>query len=108
MDALTLLRLNSQNIIPKSDILYLESDWNYTVVYTRDNSKHVSSFTLKILEKRLSDNSFLRINRGLLINSQHIRQLSSVKKEAFVLMENGEVLPVSRRKYDLLKGCISN
>jgi len=107
MNTLTLLRLTSRNIIPTNNIIYLQSDWNYTIIHTLDNSKYISGFTLKILEKRLSDNSFLRINRGLLINSQHIRQLSSVKKEAFVLMENGEVLPVSRRKYNFLKESVT-
>jgi len=108
MNTLTLLRLTSRNIIPTNDIIYLQSDWNYTIVHTLDKSKYISGFTLKILEKRIADSSFLRINRGLLINRQHIRRLSSVKKEAFVLMKNGEVLPVSRRKYDLLKECIEN
>lgn len=108
MDALRHLRLNGQNIIPQNDILYLESDWNYTIVYTRDNCKHISSFTLKILEKRISDTGFLRINKGLLINSQYISHISSKGKEAFVLMKNGKMLPVSRRKYDLLKECISH
>jgi len=107
MDTLTLLRLNRENIIPKNDILYLESDWNYTFVHTRDNSKHISSFTLKILERRISDTCFLRINKGLLINIQHISHVSSEKKEAFVMMTNGKALPVSRRKYDLLKQCIA-
>jgi two-component system LytT family response regulator len=104
---LPFLRLTSRNIIPTNDIIYLESDWNYTVVYTLDNSRYVSGFTLKVLEKRIADSNFLRINRGLLINSQYIRRLCSDKKEAFVMMKNGEMLPVSRRKYDLIKESIT-
>ena len=103
MTNLTLLRLTSRTIIPMHHILYLESDWNYTVIHTMDNRKHTSGFTLKTLEKRIDNTSFLRINRGLLINRQFISQVSGLQKEAFVLLQNGKVLPVSRRKYKVLK-----
>jgi DNA-binding LytR/AlgR family response regulator len=103
METLSILRLSGRTIIPKEEILYLESDWNYTNVHTLDKRKHTSGFTLKILEKRISDKGFLRINKGLLINRQFISQVSQVQKEAFVLLTNGQVLPVSRRKYKMLR-----
>lgn len=104
----SILRLTGRIIIPKEEILYLESDWNYTNVHTLDKRKHISGFTLKFLEKRISDKSFLRINKGLLINRQYIRQVSSMQKEAFVLLTNGQVLPVSRRKYRILRESFEN
>jgi DNA-binding LytR/AlgR family response regulator len=108
VETLSKLRLTGRVIIPKANILYLESDWNYTNVHTLDKRKHTSGFTLKILEKRISDKTFLRINKGLLINCQYISQVSSMKKEAFVLLTNGQVLPVSRRKYKILRESFEN
>jgi DNA-binding LytR/AlgR family response regulator len=103
MENLSTLRLNGRNRIPMEEILYLESDWNYTNIHTLDKRKHTSGFTLKILEKRIADKAFLRINKGLLINRQYISQVSQMQKEAFVLLTNGQVLPVSRRKYKVLR-----
>lgn len=108
MENFSTLRLNGRNRIPMEEILYLESDWNYTNVHTLDNRKHTSGFTLKILEKRISDKAFLRINKGLLINCLYISQVSSMKKDAFVLMTNGQILPVSRRKYKILRESLEN
>jgi DNA-binding LytR/AlgR family response regulator len=106
MENISILRLTGRNRIPMEDIMYLESDWNYTTVHTLDKRKHTSGFTLKILEKRIADKSFLRINKGLLINRIYIRDISPMQKEAFVRLTNGQTLPVSRRKYKMLKESI--
>lgn len=98
------LRLTSRNIIPSNEILYLKSDINYTIVHTVDNRKHISGFTLKLLEKRILNTAFLRINKGLLINSNYINEVTKREKEVFVTLQNGEMLPVSRRKTCLLEG----
>lgn len=102
MEQCSNLRLTGRQFIPTIDIIYLKSDINYTDVHTLDNRKHTSGFTLKILANRITDANFLRINKGLLINRQYVKEVSSMQKEAFVLMTNGTVLPVSRRKYKLL------
>ena len=96
------LHLNRWKIIPTTDIIYLKSDINYTDVHTLDNRKQTSGLTLKVLANRITDTNFLRINRGLLINLQYIKAINAVQSDAFVLMTNGKILPVSLRKYKLL------
>ena len=99
----SIFRLNSKNLINTEDIVYLQSDWNYTNVYTIDNRIILSSFTLKILEKRIFDKTFIRINRGSLVNIRHISTIKDKGKYGEATMQNGSVLPISRRKLDIVK-----
>lgn len=99
----SLLRLTGKYQIPTSTIIYLESEWNYTNVYTSDNKKHLSSFTLKILEARILEKNFLRVNRGSLVNLNHVTEITGLKRNAQVELSNGSVLTISRRKYEILK-----
>ena len=107
MDYFSSLRLNSRNIIPTDEIIFLKSDINYTDVHTLDNRKHTSSFTLKVLEKRITDTNLIRINKGLIINRLYIKEINSESKEAFVKMISGQLLPISRRKYKLISGSLT-
>ena len=97
------LRLTGKNFIPTCEIIYLQSDWNYTVIHTINSRKHISGFTLKIWEERIHNNAFLRINKGLLINRQYIKEVSLLDKEKFLCLTNGSILPISRRKYKEFK-----
>jgi DNA-binding LytR/AlgR family response regulator len=102
------LRLTHRYLIPTNDIIYLESEWNYTNVYTSDNKKHISSFTLKILESRITEDDFLRINRGCLVNLKHITQITGLKRNGQALLSNGSILNISRRKFEIIKTRMTN
>lgn len=102
------LRLTHRNHIPTDDIIYLESEINYTNVYTSDNRKHISSFTLKILEARILKNDFMRINRGCLVNLKHITQIVGLKRNAQAHLSNGSVLTISRRKFEIITSKLSH
>jgi two-component system LytT family response regulator len=99
-DADQCLRLTHRYQIPTDDIIYLESEINYTNVYTTDNQKHLSSFTLKLLEARIVEQNFLRINRGCLVNLKHITQITGLKRNAQARLSNGAILSISRRKFE--------
>lgn len=103
MNALNILGLSGREQIPAEDIMYLEADINYTTIYTIGKTKHTMSFTLRKVEERIAGSNFLRINRGLSINRNYLQNISSLKKEAFVTLSNGLVLPVSRRRYEEVK-----
>jgi two-component system LytT family response regulator len=103
MNALNILGLCGREQIAAEDIIYLEADINYTTIYTISKTKHTMSFTLRKVEERIAGSNFLRINRGISINRNYLQNISSLKKEAFVTMSNGLVLPVSRRRYQFVK-----
>lgn len=101
-----LLRITFRNQIPTDEIIYLESEINYTHIYTSDNRKHISSFTLKKLEARIIQSDFLRINRGCLVNLNHITEITGFKRNAHARLSNGLVLQISRRKFDRIANII--
>ena len=87
--------IGSRKKVASEEILYLQSDLNYTKVFLVNGQMIFSSTTLKIIERRLAENpEFLRINRGLVINRQHVKTY----QEASVELSNNLSFVVSRRR----------
>lgn len=86
-----------------SDIIRLESDGAYTVFYTGDGKKFLTSRTLATYEEQLIPQSFFRIHHSHLVNLNHI--IKYVKGEGgYVIMSDNSSVDVSRRKKeDFLK-----
>lgn len=83
------------------DILRCKSNRNYTELYFKDNSKLLTSKTLKEFEELLTPYHFVRIHKSHLINATYLQKF--VKSEGgFVLLSDGTTLPVAVRKKELL------
>jgi two-component system, LytTR family, response regulator len=80
-----------------ADIIYLEAESNYTFINLHPASKLTVSKTLKDFEELLPATTFIRIHHSFLINMNHIRKY--LKGDGGqVLMSNGKLLDVARRK----------
>ena len=95
------IRISKKDIKPQ-DILYLESQGNYTLLHLNDNRKELSSRTLQIFEEKLKDCNFYRVNRGLIINFSAIEWLSPCSNNMSIILKTGEQFPVSRRRRKLI------
>lgn len=94
-------------IVRIQDIVYCQSESNYTTLFFLDDQKLIASKTLKYFTETLSKSPFLRIHKSYLINLNHIKKY--LKKEGGeVLMANNDILPVSRSNRDLLLKLIQN
>ncbi|WP_417872172.1 LytR/AlgR family response regulator transcription factor [Xanthomarina gelatinilytica] len=83
------------------DILYIESDGNYSTVFMTKNQKMVVTKKIKEIDAILPENYFFRIHNSFIINLNKIKEF--VKNEAYVVMESNEKIPVARqRKSDFL------
>ncbi|MGL4631259.1 MAG: LytR/AlgR family response regulator transcription factor [Leadbetterella sp.] len=84
------------------DILWLNSDNNYTTLHTTQGEKIVTSRHIGEFEDLLYEHDFCRIHNSILINLHHISEY--IKGDGgSVVLSNGEQLEVSRRrKADLL------
>lgn len=88
-------------IIPISEIIYCESDGNYTRFFCEQNISVLISKKLGDYEKLLSSHGFYRIHRQCLVNINHIRRV--IKQDGgAVIMSNNSKLEVSRRNKDQL------
>ncbi len=99
------IKVASKIHVEQSDIMYLESAWNYTCIHTI-KKQLVSSRTLKKFSTRVDLNCFIKINRGLMINISFIQDVNAEKKDAFVKLKNGKILPISRRMYNEVVGSL--
>ena len=87
--------VGSRKNIECERILYFQSDSNYTKVFLVDGKMFLSSTTLKTIESRLFRNpEFLKINRGIVINRNHVKHY----RQDTVELLNDLILVVSRRR----------
>jgi two-component system, LytTR family, response regulator len=83
-------------LLEVKDIVYCESDCNYTVFTTVDDEKITVSKLLKDYDELLSDSGFFRVHRSSLINLKHIKRFEK-QDGGFVVMSNGDKIPASSR-----------
>ncbi len=95
------IRISKKDISPQ-DILYLESQGNYTMLYLNGNKRTLSSRTLQIFEEKLKDHNFFRVNRSHIVNFAAIEWLGTSRKDMYILLKSGEQFPISRRRRKLL------
>ena len=94
------------DFIKLSEIVYCQSDNNYTLFYLKNDRKIIASQTLKTYERLLRDFDFFRVHQSYLINTQYIQSILR-KEGGQVLMQNGVAVPISRMKKDALMEIMS-
>jgi two-component system, LytTR family, response regulator len=99
------IKVASRQTVLQSEIMYLESAWNYTCIHTV-KKQLVSSRTLKLFSDRVDANAFIKINRGLMVNISYINEINKERNDAFIVLQNGKKLPISRRKYGEVIGSL--
>ncbi|MBL0053581.1 MAG: response regulator [Bacteroidetes bacterium] len=85
------------------NIVRCEADSNYTHFFLNDKTKFTASKTLKECEEMLSQKEFLRVHKSHLINKKFIQLL---KNDNHVVLTDGSLIEVSRRKLQEVKNSI--
>ncbi len=85
-------RADSQEVrIPLEDIRYIEAEGNYLKLYTTCETYRFRS-TMAAIEAEVSDNGFIRIHKGFLVNQAAVRILANDK----VQLDDGIALPMGK------------
>ena len=82
--------------LESDDILYAESDGNYSTVYLADGQKIVLTKKLKEVNALLPSDSFFRIHNSYIINLSKIKEF--IKTDGYVVLSSNHKIPVSRQK----------
>jgi len=83
------------------NIIYIESDGNYSTFIMQDNQKIVVTKKLKEVNAILPENYFFRIHNSYIINLNKIKEF--IKNDGYVVMVTNDKIPVARqRKSDFL------
>ncbi|PWK28185.1 LytTr DNA-binding domain-containing protein [Arcicella aurantiaca] len=81
-----------------SDILYLQSNSNYTLIHLQDGSVKISTKTLLFHINNSLDESFIRIHRTFCVNKNYIQNPDVNGNTDFLQIRGGIQLALSRRK----------
>jgi two-component system, LytTR family, response regulator len=85
--------------VDTNDIIYCESDSNYTTFFLAKGEKIVVSKTLKDVEEILEGSDFFRIHASFLINMNHVTKFTR-GDGGYVVMSNNQHITVSRKRKD--------
>jgi two-component system LytT family response regulator len=84
------------------DIIYVESDGNYSTLFLQNKKKIVVTKKLKEVDAILPEHYFFRIHNSFIINLNKIKAF--IKNEGYVVMDSDHKIPVARqRKSDFLE-----
>jgi len=100
-DKITLATKESLELVAPAEILYCESDSNYTMVYLSDGRKKLISRTLRDFEEMLTPFHFYRTHNSFLVNMNEVREY--VKTDGgYIVLKNKQKIPVSKSKREKL------
>jgi len=89
--------VNGFEFIDFKDIIYMESESNYTTFHLIGNHKITATRTLGEFEELLERYQFFRLHKSFIVNLNYIRKY--IKGDGgMVVMENGVEIDVSRRR----------
>ena len=88
--------------IDVQDILYLQCEGNYTMIFLKDSNKILELKPLKEFQKELSNFGFVRINNNTLVNGKFISEIFTENSKNFIKIDE-ITLKISRRRLKILK-----
>lgn len=106
-DYITISTNKCIRLIKLNEIMFCESDGNYTSIYLKDEEKVLCSGNIGHYENLLSKDIFMRIHKKYLVNLSFIK---AIYKSANFYCEliNKKLLPISRRKQEGIRRQLIN
>ena len=97
------LYLTRHQQIEINDIMYLQSESNYTLIHTINKAKTVASQTLHLIHSSIDYDNFIRISRSYILNFEYLSTYSLENNKLTLKLSNGEKFIASRRR---VKNCL--
>ncbi|MFT4830615.1 MAG: two-component system LytT family response regulator [Psychroserpens sp.] len=82
--------------LENDEVLYAESDGNYTTLYLSDGQKILLTKKLKEVNEMLPKENFFRVHNSYIINLNKIKEF--LKTDGYVVLQSDHKIPVSRQK----------
>lgn len=103
MRSLTITGQQGFEMVPLSDIIFIEADGNYSIVYLTNLKKIVATKQVGEFDELLAGNGFFRIHKSAIINLSHLKSYDS-REGHTAKMTDGLSIPISgRRLGDFMK-----
>ena len=83
------------------NIIYCQSDSNYTHIHLKKSKPMIVSKTLKDIEEMLPKSAFFRVHHSFTVHLKHIKRYLKADG-GYLVMSNGDTVKVARSKKELL------
>lgn len=84
--------------INTEDVIYCRADRAYCTIFILNDEELICSKPLSEISKLFNQPYFVRIHRSFLVNLNFVKKQIGLNCKLYVLMSNGEKLPVARQK----------
>jgi len=96
----TNIHVGSRMHLSPEEMVMIQAEINYSMIYLTDGTKLIVSTTLKILQQRLADtHQFARVHRSYLVNLNYFHSY----RQGICQLSNDLSIKVSRRKLKQLR-----
>ena len=92
-----------QQSFPVANLVFLQSETNYTWLYWQDGKRMLMPRTLKFYEPKLPKQHFFRLHRNCVVNARYITAIEREESGIYVVLATGERLSISRRRWTAVK-----
>lgn len=82
--------------LERENILFAESDGNYSTIYLADGQKILLTKKLKEVGDLFPEKGFFRIHNSYIINLEQVREF--LQSDGYVILKSNHKIPVSRQK----------
>ena len=98
---------NPQQHINFDKIIYIQYDYDTSIIFLSDGNKIKEKKTLKEYEKDLCDFGFFRIHKNTIINGMYITEVNTNIKEKTVKLDE-ITLNIAKRRLKFFKNWLQN
>jgi DNA-binding LytR/AlgR family response regulator len=102
------LRETGRQSFPVSDLVYLQAVANYSWLNWVDGRRMLMPRTLKYYSPKLPNEWFVRLHRNCVVNRRYVERLERTETGGLVHLSTGDVLPVSRRRWSVVRRQLAN
>ncbi|WP_082111573.1 LytTR family DNA-binding domain-containing protein [Spirosoma radiotolerans] len=102
------LRETGRQFFSVTDLVYLQAVANYSWLNWADGKRMLMPRTLKYYSPQLPTELFIRLHRNCVVNRRFVERLERTDTGGLVHLTTGEVLPVSRRRWSLVRRQLAN
>ena len=86
--------INSKNetiFINPSDVVFFKADGNYTCICLSDGTEYMASYNMGAVIEKFPKDIFVRINRSLMVNKDHIVSINRKQKKCIINCGNKQI-----------------
>ena len=91
---------STKELISYNEIVYLKAEGAYSRIFLSNKKEIVVSKNLSSFEEELPNDSFFRIHRSYIVNNYFV--INQTKINDSITLLSGEILPISKRKNNIV------